>query len=222
MYFTSLVINAQPPSLQDGGDSLRNSPSGKFVIEVCRAGGALIDLTRCPNEPLEADVAVAGLATVAALAVGHVADVERVEGHQAVRLVRGQSVAPVALRVVRDLSRAVFREGRDVYLISSHLPPGHQTEEPLLGVNISPGRRPAGRVDGVAQRAVLEVLPLRQEGDRVLAGPPQHLLRHHPGAGPAHHADTASHALHGPDVEVDVVAVEVVRDVAPQPGLHQG
>ena len=116
-------------------------------------------------------------------------------------------------------SQAVWGMVRDVYLISSHLSPGHQTEEPLLGVNISPGRRPAGRVDGVAQRAVTEVLPLGQEADRVLAGSPQQLLRHHTSAGPADHADTAGQALHGPDVQVDVVAVEVVGDVAPQPRL---
>ena len=88
-------------------------------------------------------------------------------------------------------------------------------------MNVSLRRRPAGGVDGVTQGPVLEVLPLRHQGDRVLAGPAQHLLRHHPGAGPGHHADTAGHALHGPDVEVDVVAVEVVGDVAPQPRLRR-
>ena len=97
-YFTSLVIKAKPPRLQDGGDGLGDSPSGKFVIKVSRTGGALIDLARCPHEPLETDVAVAGLTAVAALAVGDVADVEGVEGQQAVRLVRGESVAAVTLR----------------------------------------------------------------------------------------------------------------------------
>ena len=79
-----------------------------------------------------------------------------------------------------DFSVVVLLGG--VYLVCSHLSPGHQTEEPLLGVNISLGRRPAGRVDGVAQGAVRDVLPLRQQGDGVLTRPPQQPLRHHPGA----------------------------------------
>ena len=123
-------------------------------------------------------------------------------------------------------------------LVCCHLSPGHEAEESLLGVNIRLGRGPGGGVGRVAGAPVLNVLPLRCEGDRVLTGPPQHPLRHHPGAGHPRHRDTPRHTLeceevristlgapcylHGPDVKVDVMAVEVVGDVAPEagPGLE--
>ena len=109
-----------------------------------------------------------------------------------------------------------------IYLIRSDLASRHQTEESLLRVNVRLGRGPAGGVGGVTHRPVLDVLPLRHQRDRVLARSPQHVLRHHARAGPGGDADTPGHTLHAPDVEINVVAVEVVGDVTAytSPGLE--
>ena len=79
------------------------------------------------------------------------------------------------------------------------------------------GGSPAGGVDCVAAGPVLDVLPLCSEGDGILARPAQHLLCHHTAAGHRAHRQAPRHPRHRPAVQVHVVTVQVVGDVAPQP-----
>jgi hypothetical protein len=84
--------------------------------------------------------------------------------------------------------------------------------EPLLRMDVALGRDPTGSVKRRGQRAALNVLPLHAERDRVLgidtlllgnAARCQRGDRNRPG-----------NVSHAPHVEVDVMRVEVIADVA--------
>ena len=113
MYFASSVVEAESPGLEDGGDGLCDPPSRQIVIKVLGGGLALIDILGGADKPLKTDIAIAGLAAVTTLGevgeyscdtcvtvhlcVRDIAYVERIERHEALAVITGQRVAPVAL-----------------------------------------------------------------------------------------------------------------------------
>eukprot|EP00438_Fugacium_kawagutii_P013422 Skav224386 [mRNA] locus=scaffold1155:357812:363625:+ [translate_table: standard] len=183
------------PACQDCCDLHCGVASWELGIEVARLCSALGNGRSCIHETFEAHIPVAALPHIAPHGVRLVSNEEgiaRVEPH----IVFSHVVATVCL-------------------VDSHFGRFHLTEEALLRVDIRLAGCPRGGVQTMAQSPRI-VLPSHSQCDGILTGSTKNFFRGSCGRCGVD-ANGFSDALHGPNVEVDMMGVQIVRDVGRDP-----
>mmetsp|Transcript_94033 Transcript_94033/g.271813 ORF Transcript_94033/g.271813 Transcript_94033/m.271813 type:complete len:529 (-) Transcript_94033:5-1591(-) len=186
------VIEAPPACLEDGGRTRDGRQRGQGAVVVRDGLPSRVDLGHSIQDRLEGDIAVSPLAS-------ELASARRGLPEQGIH--RGEG-------------RPVLRDGvPPVCLVDCDLPLLTHVEPTLLRVNVGLRCHPATRVDAVADGAILEVLPIHDDGDGVLGLDAVEPPVGDPRARVCSNSHRASLAVHAPLVVVNVVRVQVVGDI---------